>query len=104
MRPRVLCRSPATSIHRLLLSPLVNHQTARQSSSDGLVRLGFVPSFLFLSFPPKTHLLNLIGSTRIGLASVNFLEGTRLLPSKKIMAVYPLFLFYFLLAWMILIQ
>ncbi|CED84092.1 Uncharacterized conserved protein [Phaffia rhodozyma] len=37
-------------------------------------------------------------------ASVNFLSGTRLPASKQAMAVYPLFLFYFMLAWMILIQ
>ncbi|KAL7417201.1 Yip1 domain-containing protein [Mrakia frigida] len=37
-------------------------------------------------------------------ASVNFMSGTRLPSSRQSLAVYPLFLFYFILAWMILIQ
>lgn len=37
-------------------------------------------------------------------ASVNFLKGAKLPASRQILAVYPLCLFYFVLAWMILIQ
>ncbi|EKM78612.1 hypothetical protein AGABI1DRAFT_114230 [Agaricus bisporus var. burnettii JB137-S8] len=37
-------------------------------------------------------------------ASVNFLDGTRIEQQRIILAVYPLLLFYFVLAWMILIQ
>ncbi|KAF9533851.1 hypothetical protein CPB83DRAFT_411984 [Crepidotus variabilis] len=37
-------------------------------------------------------------------ASVNFLDGTKIDPSRILLAVYPLLLFYFVLAWMILIQ
>jgi hypothetical protein len=37
-------------------------------------------------------------------ASVNFLKGAKLPQSRQILAVYPLCLFYFVLAWMILIQ
>ncbi|KAG2741238.1 Yip1-domain-containing protein [Suillus brevipes Sb2] len=38
------------------------------------------------------------------LASVNFLDGTKIEPQRILLAVYPLLLFYFVLAWMILIQ
>ncbi|KAF5391621.1 hypothetical protein D9757_002407 [Collybiopsis confluens] len=37
-------------------------------------------------------------------ASVNFLDGTKIEPQRILLAVYPLLLFYFILAWMILIQ
>jgi hypothetical protein len=37
-------------------------------------------------------------------ASVNFLDGTKIEQQRILLAVYPLLLFYFLLAWMILIQ
>jgi len=37
-------------------------------------------------------------------ASVNFLDGTKIEPNRILLAVYPLLLFYFILAWMILIQ
>ncbi|EDR08706.1 uncharacterized protein LACBIDRAFT_297176 [Laccaria bicolor S238N-H82] len=37
-------------------------------------------------------------------ASVNFLDGTKIEQQRIILAVYPLLLFYFILAWMILIQ
>ncbi|KAF8501693.1 Yip1-domain-containing protein [Russula emetica] len=37
-------------------------------------------------------------------ASANFLDGTRIEPQRILLAVYPLLLFYFILAWMILIQ
>ncbi|CAK5268399.1 unnamed protein product, partial [Mycena citricolor] len=37
-------------------------------------------------------------------ASVNFLDGTQIEPQRILLAVYPLLLFYFILAWMILIQ
>ncbi|KAK7463526.1 hypothetical protein VKT23_006874 [Stygiomarasmius scandens] len=37
-------------------------------------------------------------------ASINFLDGTRIEPQRILLAVYPLLLFYFILAWMILIQ
>ncbi|KAJ3893256.1 hypothetical protein GG344DRAFT_87265 [Lentinula edodes] len=37
-------------------------------------------------------------------ASVNFLDGTKIEPQRILLAVYPLLLFYFVLAWMILIQ
>ncbi|KAF9223758.1 Yip1-domain-containing protein, partial [Gyrodon lividus] len=37
-------------------------------------------------------------------ASVNFLDGTKIEQQRIILAVYPLLLFYFVLAWMILIQ
>ncbi|KIJ13443.1 hypothetical protein PAXINDRAFT_170506 [Paxillus involutus ATCC 200175] len=37
-------------------------------------------------------------------ASVNFLDGTKIERQRIILAVYPLLLFYFVLAWMILIQ
>jgi len=37
-------------------------------------------------------------------ASVNFLDGTRIEQQRILLAVYPLLLFYFVLAWMILIQ
>ncbi|KAH8831546.1 hypothetical protein DL96DRAFT_1667799 [Flagelloscypha sp. PMI_526] len=37
-------------------------------------------------------------------ASVNFLDGTKVEPQRILLAVYPLLLFYFILAWMILIQ
>ncbi|KDN50448.1 hypothetical protein RSAG8_00946, partial [Rhizoctonia solani AG-8 WAC10335] len=37
-------------------------------------------------------------------AAVNFLDGTKLEQQRVLLAVYPLLLFYFLLAWMILIQ
>ncbi|KAI0001485.1 hypothetical protein BJV74DRAFT_765968, partial [Russula compacta] len=38
------------------------------------------------------------------IASANFLDGTRIEPQRILLAVYPLLLFYFILAWMILIQ
>ncbi|TEB25179.1 Yip1-domain-containing protein, partial [Coprinellus micaceus] len=38
------------------------------------------------------------------LASVNFLDGTKIEQQRILLAVYPLLLFYFILAWMILIQ
>lgn len=37
-------------------------------------------------------------------ASVNFLDGTKIEPQRILLAVYPLFLFYFVLAWMIIIR
>ncbi|KAI5122901.1 hypothetical protein M0805_007579 [Coniferiporia weirii] len=37
-------------------------------------------------------------------ASVNFLDGTKIEHQRILLAVYPLLLFYFILAWMILIQ
>ncbi|KJA26248.1 hypothetical protein HYPSUDRAFT_36517 [Hypholoma sublateritium FD-334 SS-4] len=37
-------------------------------------------------------------------ASVNFLDGTKISQPRILLAVYPLLLFYFVLAWMILIQ
>ncbi|KAK0469679.1 uncharacterized protein EV420DRAFT_56344 [Desarmillaria tabescens] len=37
-------------------------------------------------------------------ASVNFLDGTKIDAQRILLAVYPLLLFYFILAWMILIQ
>jgi len=37
-------------------------------------------------------------------ASVNFLDGTKIEQQRVLLAVYPLLLFYFILAWMILIQ
>ncbi|PVF95957.1 Yip1-domain-containing protein [Serendipita vermifera] len=37
-------------------------------------------------------------------AAVNFFDGTKIEPNRIILAVYPLLLFYFILAWMILIQ
>ncbi|ETW83166.1 hypothetical protein HETIRDRAFT_417152 [Heterobasidion irregulare TC 32-1] len=37
-------------------------------------------------------------------ASANFLDGTKMDPQRILLAVYPLLLFYFILAWMILIQ
>ncbi|KAJ1307542.1 hypothetical protein OPQ81_001639 [Rhizoctonia solani] len=37
-------------------------------------------------------------------AAMNFLDGTKLEQQRVLLAVYPLLLFYFLLAWMILIQ
>ncbi|KAK0223316.1 hypothetical protein IW262DRAFT_1365860 [Armillaria fumosa] len=37
-------------------------------------------------------------------ASVNFLDGTKIDAPRILLAVYPLLLFYFILAWMILIQ
>ncbi|PPQ90812.1 hypothetical protein CVT25_012132 [Psilocybe cyanescens] len=37
-------------------------------------------------------------------ASVNFLDGTKIDQPRILLAVYPLLLFYFILAWMILIQ
>ncbi|KAL0572201.1 hypothetical protein V5O48_009756 [Marasmius crinis-equi] len=37
-------------------------------------------------------------------ASVNFLDGTQIPQQRILLAVYPLLLFYFILAWMILIQ
>ncbi|CAE6516097.1 unnamed protein product [Rhizoctonia solani] len=37
-------------------------------------------------------------------AAVNFLDGTKLEQQRIFLAVYPLLLFYFILAWMILIQ
>jgi hypothetical protein len=35
---------------------------------------------------------------------MNFLGGTRLAEDKAFLAVYPLFLFYFVFSWMIMIQ
>lgn len=37
-------------------------------------------------------------------ASVNFLDGTKIEQQRILLAVYPLLLFYFILAWMIIIQ
>ncbi|TFK92689.1 Yip1-domain-containing protein [Polyporus arcularius HHB13444] len=37
-------------------------------------------------------------------ASVNFLDGTKIEHQRILLAVYPLLLFYFVLAWMIIIQ
>ncbi|KDQ57317.1 hypothetical protein JAAARDRAFT_178968 [Jaapia argillacea MUCL 33604] len=37
-------------------------------------------------------------------ASVNFLDGSKIEHQRILLAVYPLLLFYFILAWMILIQ
>ncbi|TBU33345.1 Yip1-domain-containing protein [Dichomitus squalens] len=37
-------------------------------------------------------------------ASVNFLDGTKIEQQRILLAVYPLLLFYFVLAWMIIIQ
>ncbi|KAK1225003.1 hypothetical protein PQX77_012072 [Marasmius sp. AFHP31] len=37
-------------------------------------------------------------------AAVNFLDGTQIEQQRILLAVYPLLLFYFILAWMILIQ
>ncbi|KZV59537.1 Yip1-domain-containing protein [Peniophora sp. CONT] len=37
-------------------------------------------------------------------ASVNFLDGTHIQQDRIVLAVYPISLFYFILAWMILIQ
>jgi len=37
-------------------------------------------------------------------ASVNFFDGTKIEQQRILLAVYPLLLFYFILAWMILIQ
>jgi len=37
-------------------------------------------------------------------AAVNFLDGTKIESQRILLAVYPLLLFYFVLAWMILIQ
>ncbi|KAI0649065.1 Yip1-domain-containing protein [Trametes meyenii] len=38
------------------------------------------------------------------LPSVNFLDGTKIEAQRILLAVYPLLLFYFVLAWMIIIQ
>ncbi|PAV16215.1 Yip1-domain-containing [Pyrrhoderma noxium] len=37
-------------------------------------------------------------------ASINFFDGTKIEQQRILLAVYPLLLFYFILAWMILIQ
>jgi len=37
-------------------------------------------------------------------ASTNFLDGTKIESQRVLLAVYPILLFYFILAWMILIQ
>ncbi|KAI0690161.1 Yip1-domain-containing protein [Cytidiella melzeri] len=37
-------------------------------------------------------------------AAVNFLDGTKIEQQRILLAVYPLLLFYFILAWMIIIQ
>ncbi|GJJ08634.1 hypothetical protein Clacol_002853 [Clathrus columnatus] len=37
-------------------------------------------------------------------ASVNFLDGTKIEQQRILLAVYPLLMFYFILAWMILIE
>ncbi|KAG8935950.1 hypothetical protein FRC02_005425 [Tulasnella sp. 418] len=37
-------------------------------------------------------------------ASMNFLDGTKIEQQRVLLAVYPLLMFYFILAWMILIQ
>ncbi|OBZ72526.1 Protein YIP4 [Grifola frondosa] len=37
-------------------------------------------------------------------SSVNFLDGTKIEQQRILLAVYPLLLFYFILAWMIIIQ
>ncbi|KAF9510235.1 hypothetical protein BS47DRAFT_1373362 [Hydnum rufescens UP504] len=37
-------------------------------------------------------------------ASINFLDGTKIEQQRIMLAVYPILLFYFILAWMILIQ
>lgn len=37
-------------------------------------------------------------------AAMNFFDGTNIEQQRVLLAVYPLFLFYFILAWMILIQ
>ncbi|THH33094.1 hypothetical protein EUX98_g1113 [Antrodiella citrinella] len=37
-------------------------------------------------------------------ASVNFLDGTKIEQQRILLAVYPLLLFYFTLAWMIIVQ
>ncbi|EJD49583.1 Yip1-domain-containing protein, partial [Auricularia subglabra TFB-10046 SS5] len=37
-------------------------------------------------------------------ASVNFLDGTKIEAQRILLAVYPLVLFYFILAWMIIIE
>jgi len=37
-------------------------------------------------------------------ASINFLDGSKIDQQRVLLAVYPIFLFYFILAWMILIQ
>jgi len=37
-------------------------------------------------------------------AAMNFFDGTKIEEQRVLLAVYPIFLFYFILAWMILIQ
>ncbi|EPQ52807.1 Yip1 domain-containing protein, partial [Gloeophyllum trabeum ATCC 11539] len=37
-------------------------------------------------------------------ASINFFDGAKIEQQRILLAVYPLLLFYFILAWMILIQ
>jgi len=37
-------------------------------------------------------------------ASMNFLDGSKIEQQRVLLAVYPIFLFYFILAWMLLIQ
>jgi hypothetical protein len=37
-------------------------------------------------------------------ASMNFFSGTQLAEGRTVLAVYPMCLFYFVLAWMIMIQ
>ena len=38
------------------------------------------------------------------IASMNFLGGTKIQEDRSFLAVYPLFLFYFVFSWMIIIQ
>lgn len=104
MRPRLLRSSPPPSIYHLLLPPLHLDPTARLAGERRLGCLGSVPtslSSLSSSLSPSTHLPFETEPVPIPFvwrwpASVNFMSGTRLPSSRQSLAVYPLFLFYFI--------
>jgi hypothetical protein len=62
------------------------------------------PTFLHTLFSVIFATWALISHVLIAIASMNFFKGTRLPESRTFLAVYPMCLFFFVLAWMIMIQ
>ncbi|KAH8092646.1 Yip1-domain-containing protein [Cristinia sonorae] len=84
----------------------------RVSFFQGLCALGYCVAPLNIAALVSTFVHQIYVRAPIALfawawciwASVNFLDGTKIEQQRILLAVYPLLLFYFTLAWMIIVQ
>lgn len=91
MRSRIRTRTYITRIYRLLTRSQLVCPHTRQPGMLGMERVGCaVPNH----YPDRAD----------DKASMNFFNGTGLGEGRTLLAVYPMCLFFFVLAWMIMIQ